>query len=236
MNVRQSHFTDSCAFRTVPRVMDPAAIIEALKRHGVTHERIADAIGRDRTVATKLLGGTRSMKTSEVGPLQALVADAEAARGDLGEREPREAGENRFDATLVGDYVGVEVLPTYAGMGGGGTGEGDRSQALLPRSLVRDELRAEPGDLLVINVRGDSMTPMFEHGDQLVIDKRDTNPVQPGPFALWDGDGYVVKNVERIRATKRYRIFSTNPAYSAEEASPEEISIMGRPVWFARRM
>lgn len=134
------------------------------------------------------------------------------------------------------DYESVEVLPTYAGMGGGGTGDASREVALVPRRLVRDELRAKPENLLLINVRGDSMEPLFRHGDQLLIDRRDTRPTQPGPFALLYDDGYVVKNVEIIRKTGKLRVFSANPAYAPEEFDPEEVTIMGRPVWFARRL
>ncbi len=139
------------------------------------------------------------------------------------------------------DYVEVEVLPTFAGMGGGGTGEGEPAKALVARSLVFQELRADPADLLIIDVRGDSMLDPatgkgFAHGDQLMVNRRDNNPRQPGPFALWFDDGYVVKNVEIIRKTGKYRIFSNNPAYSDDEADPAEVQIMGRPVWFARRL
>lgn len=139
------------------------------------------------------------------------------------------------------DYVEVEVLPTFAGMGGGGTGDGDMSRALVSRALVIQELRADPADLLIIDVRGDSMLDPatgkgFMHGDQLIVHRRDTNPRQPGPFALWYDDGYVVKNVEIIRRTGKLRIFSNNPAYSDDEADPEDVKIMGRPVWFARRL
>lgn len=135
------------------------------------------------------------------------------------------------------DYVPVEVLPTYAGMGGGGTGEGEREIALVPRALVVDILRGQPQDFLLINVRGDSMEPDFRHGDQLLVDRRDTSPAQPGPFALWDGEWgeYVVKNVERSR-TGEVRIFSTNPKYSNESAPSETTRIIGRPVWFGRRL
>lgn len=131
-------------------------------------------------------------------------------------------------------YVEIEVLPTFAGMGGGGTGDGDSRVAMLPRQLVEDELRAKPTDMLMIDVRGNSMEPDFFHGDQILVDKRDRNPIQPGPFALWDGDGYVVKNVER--QSGRYRIFSSNGRYSERVADPEEVQIMGRPVWYARRL
>ncbi len=133
-------------------------------------------------------------------------------------------------------YVEVEVLPTYAGMGGGGTGDGDRETALVQRRLVEDELRARASDLLLVNVRGNSMEPLFFHGDQLLIDKRDTSPTQPGPFALLWPDGYVIKNVMWIEKRSRLRISSANPDFGPEDFEPEEITILGRPIWLGRRL
>jgi phage repressor protein C with HTH and peptisase S24 domain len=135
------------------------------------------------------------------------------------------------------DYLPIEVLPSFAGMGGGGTGEGDRGRALISRTLIEDELRAKPSDLLLIDVRGDSMTPDFQHGDQILVDCRDRDPLQPGAFALWDGDGYVVKLVERVPQRRGwYRLFSANDRYTPYEVDAAEVIIMGRPVWFARRL
>lgn len=135
------------------------------------------------------------------------------------------------------DYVMIAVLPSYGGMGGGGTGEGDRVMARLPRRLIEEELRGSPEDFELIDVRGDSNYPEFHNGDQILIDKRDRNPVQPGFFALWDGDGYVVKKVERVPQRRGwYRIFSANTQYREYEIEETETTIMGRPVWFARRL
>lgn len=135
------------------------------------------------------------------------------------------------------EYLPVDILPSYAGMGGGGTGDGDHGQALISRSLIEDELRAKPADLLIIEARGSSMEPDFLHGDQILIDKRDKNPVQPGAFALWDGDGYVVKMVERVPMRPGWlRLFSSNGKFSAYEVEAEQVRIMGRPVWFGRRL
>ncbi len=135
------------------------------------------------------------------------------------------------------DYVPIDVLPTYAGAGGGGTGDGDQETALVARALIVEILRGKPGDFLIINIRGDSMEPDFHHGDQLLVDRRDTSPAQPGPFAIWDGDWgeYVVKNVERV-AGGEVRVFSSNAKYSPKLVDAEETRIIGRPVWFGRRL
>lgn len=135
------------------------------------------------------------------------------------------------------EYLPVDILPSYAGMGGGGNGDGDHGQALVSRALIEDELRAKPSDMLIIEARGSSMEPDFLHGDQILIDKRDTNPVQPGAFALWDGDGYVVKMVERVPMRPGWlRLFSSNGKFSAYEVEADQVRIMGRPVWFGRRL
>lgn len=135
------------------------------------------------------------------------------------------------------DYLPIRILPTYAGMGGGGTGEGEIETGLVARRLIEDEFRGRAEDFDLINVRGDSMEPMFSHGDQLLIDRRDRNPVQPGPFAIFDGEAYVVKLVERVPGKRGfYRIFSANERYSESEVEETETTIMGRPVWFARRL
>ena len=205
--------------------MTPEAILVALKRLGVPHERIADAIGRDRTAATKMLGGKRTIKFSEIAPLEALIAEYENAAGELVESTPDR------------EYIPVEIMPSFGGMGGSGTGDGDIEFGLVSRRLIEDELRAKPSDMLLIECRGSSMEPDFLHGDQILIDRRDTNPVQPGAFALWDGDGYVVKLVERVpQKLGIYRIFSANDRYSAYEVDAEQVRILGRPVWFGRRL
>lgn len=135
------------------------------------------------------------------------------------------------------DYVSVKVIPSYAGAGGGGTGEGDVIYSNLPRRLIEEELRGSANDFELIDIRGDSAEPDFYHGDQILIDTRDRNPRQPGPFVIWDEDGYVLKLVERIPGKRGwYRIFSANPRYSSYEIEETEATIRGRPVWFARRL
>lgn len=206
---------------------EAADIFRRMAALGLTQRALAEAIEIEENKISKIKGGTRQLKAVEI--LKAL------SWLDEQERLGKNVDTRPDDAQI--DYVQVEVLPTYAGMGGGGTGEGDVELALVPRALVEDILRGKPSDFLLINVRGDSMEPDFRHGDQLLIDKRDTSPAQPGPFALWDGEWgeFVVKNVERSH-NGDVRIFSSNPKYSAVIVSTEQTRIIGRPVWFGRRL
>ncbi|WP_304273999.1 LexA family transcriptional regulator [Caulobacter segnis] len=55
--------------------MGPSEIVEELKRLQVPHDAIAKVIGRDRTAATKMLSGKRSVKFNEVAGLEALIAE-----------------------------------------------------------------------------------------------------------------------------------------------------------------
>ncbi len=134
-------------------------------------------------------------------------------------------------------YETIDILPTFAGMGGGGTGDGDKETALVPAYLIRSLLRGVPTDFVLVRVRGTSMEPMFRQDDELLIDKRDRSPTQPGPFCLWDAEWgeYVVKNVERLPGG-RIRVFSENPQFTPYEIDNDQSNILGRPVWFGRRL
>lgn len=204
--------------------MEPAEILARLRASSITQTQIASAIGRAQPAAARLLNGQRALKASEIAPLLALLANHSEQKG-------------KGEGNAPGAYVRVDLLPTAAGMGGPGVIDGELDAlptALISRALVEDRLRGRAQDFILIDVRGDSMSPDFEDGDQLLCDRRDCNPTQPGPFALWDSDGYVVKNVERV--AEGLRIFTTNPRYRERVGDLEGVKILGRPVWFARSL
>jgi phage repressor protein C with HTH and peptisase S24 domain len=198
-------------------------LIHRLKEARIPHSKIAKALGRSQPSATRLLNGQRALKVDDVPKLEALlrhwVPDPDVHAND--------------EETI--SYVPINVMPTYAGMGGGGTGEGEQEKALVPRYLIEGILRGRQQNFVLVRVRGDSMEPDFRHDDELLVDLRDVSPTQPGPFALWHDDAYVVKNVERM-IDGRLRIFSTNPKYQTVEQPLDNTRIIGRPVWFGRRL
>lgn len=152
---------------------------------------------------------------------------------------PGFAVEGALENVREDSSVQIERIPTHAGMGGGGTGDGDRGTVAFSRSLIETELRATPTDLLAIVAEGNSMTPDFLGGDLVLIDKRRRTLNPPGAFCLWEGDGYVVKYLERIHGAEppRVRLVSrNNEIYPPTERLLEECDIQGRVVWFGRKV
>lgn len=208
-------------------------IFEKLDELGLRQRDLARVLGIEENKVSKTKIGERQFKAGEVLKAREWLTNMERQRA----AGVRLQLPDLPDAPLDLAYVDVAVLPSYAGAGGGGSGEGDLAVAKLPRRLIEEELRGQPADFELIDIRGDSAEPDFFHGDQILIDKRDRNPRQPGPFAIWDEDGYVLKLVERMPAKRGwYRIFSANPRYSSYEIEETEATIRGRPVWFARRL
>lgn len=228
-----------CDFVIVPS-MDADGIIAALKRLGVPHERVAEAIDRERSVATKLLGGSRSMKAHEIPPLQALVAEYEVERGEVDEhgRAPDEADERL--AVFRSDLIVVPEYDVRLSAGGGSLIEAENQSGVwqFSRRYLVEELRLAPANLAIVEVQGDSMEPTLRTGDRVLIDHSDRNPARPGVYAIWDSNATVVKRLERIPASDPPMVvlISDNKNHNAYTVPAELVNVIGRVVWFARRL
>lgn len=205
-------------------------IFSRLSNLGINQRELALTLGLAENKISKVKSGERQFRASEVDKARRWLEKLEKI-------EKYDVTAELPDVDPAQDYVPVSVLPSYAGMGGGGTGEGDTQTALVSRFLIESVLRGRAKDFMLIDVRGDSMEPDFRNGDQLLVDCRDVSPSQAGPFALWDGDWgeYVVKNVEKL-SDGNVRIFSTNSKYSDTTVRSEHTKIIGRPVWYGRRL
>lgn len=109
----------------------------------------------------------------------------------------------------------------------------------FPQDYLESEVQIAPhSPLALISVRGDSMEPTLRSGDRILIDQGDKNVSQPGIFVLWDGDGRVVKRVERVWGTTpaRLKLISDNPLHTAYEVEAELVEVIGRAVWVGRQL
>lgn len=142
-------------------------------------------------------------------------------------------------ARAAAHTVQIPQFGFRAGMGGGGIIENEISDEhlSLPSSYL-EQMQLASADLITIEVEGDSMSPTLESGDRVMINRKDRNPATGGIFAVHDSDALVVKRVERIPSTKpvRLKLISDNPNHGSYEVPADETNILGRVVWYARKL
>ena len=152
---------------------------------------------------------------------------------------PKLTNRTGSNVTKGSTTVQVGVYNALASAGGGITlsDEDKMGSWPLPRSYL-DEMNLTGSGLAVIPVKGDSMEPTLRSGDRVLIDMGDRNVSQGGLFVLWDGDGRVVKRVERILGKRPTLLvlISDNPLHSKYEVAANDMEIIGRVVWAARRL
>lgn len=141
--------------------------------------------------------------------------------------------------------VGVATIavPEYdvrISAGGGFEIDAETRRDVWPfsRRYIVDELRLQPSNLVVLETVGDSMEPTLRSGDRVLVNLADKRVSQPGIFVLWDGDGTVVKRIEIVPNSKppQLRRISDNPLHGAYDVLAADTVIIGRVVWYARRM
>ncbi len=137
-------------------------------------------------------------------------------------------------------YLPVATLDIHAGAGGGGII--DDAYLGAPRyfeeGFITRELRARPQDLCVVEVEGQSMEPLLRSGDTVLVDQRKKNVAMEGIFVLFDGDGVVCKWAQRVHGSEPPLLLLTseNGRFPPYEVTAEQCQILGRVVWFSRRL
>lgn len=140
---------------------------------------------------------------------------------------------HEFDVRGGTSYGGG--LDTQEWEDGGNSAQMPVAQWGLPASYVRSELGLTFGQADIIPVRGDSMDDGTKHGlssgDRVIVDRLDADPRQGGIFAVWDGGGVIVKQVELIRDVEPPRILckSLNTRYAPIELTIDgNVHVIGR--------
>ena len=100
----------------------------------------------------------------------------------------------------------------------------------MPTDLVRNSMNMTPGAVVVLRVRGDSMSPTMDEGDMVFLDTSVKAIDQPGIYVLRRGDDLFVKRVHKhMDGTTTLK--ADNPRYPEDQLTPEalgELSILGR--------
>lgn len=129
-------------------------------------------------------------------------------------------------------------LQAAAGHGASSDGEKPLFSMAFRKYWIENYLRANPADLSVISVKGDSMEGVLNNRDVILLNLADTH-ASSGLYVLRvDGD-LVVKRVQRLPGAKLH-VISANEAYKAFEidlnSPPADFAVIGRVVWFGRQI
>ena len=97
---------------------------------------------------------------------------------------------------------------------------------------------AKPGDLSIIRVKGDSMSPTLSDGDDIMVDlSAARQKLTDGIYVLRRDDALLVKRIALHPVRNTLTIASDNPAYASwTDCDPDNVDILGRVVWAGRQI
>lgn len=209
-------------------------LVNAIEDRGLTLKDASLRIGRNHAYLQQFVerGIPARLKEGDRVKLSALLNVPE-----------KELGAPERVSQLVAANSNVSNVPEYqvhVSAGGGAlvAEENKRRDWPFATDYLKSELGLERSKLAIVEVRGDSMEPTLSSGDRVLVNMSDRQVSQPGIFIVFDGDGTVVKRVEKIPGTKPPRIvlISDNPLHGRYELDSDVVQIVGRVVWRAGRI
>ena len=93
---------------------------------------------------------------------------------------------------------------------------------------IQQRLKAEPRDLILIEVEGDSMAPTIENSDLILANLAEPRFRQDGIYLLRRDSRLEVKRIQR-RPDGKLQVRSDNPRYEAMPVAA--VNVIGRVVW-----
>ncbi|HEV7283443.1 MAG TPA: helix-turn-helix domain-containing protein [Kaistia sp.] len=231
---------------------------EIRQERGLTLEQLAQLVGTSNQQISMLEQGKRRLTADWMRKLskalgvnlEELIVSGDVVNGTKPRKPQPPASEVQRPATQsvpiaeidvrAGMGAGGEALLHYVPDGNGGLLSTDAVAARweMPAEYIASELRVRANNVSILPVAGDSMEPTLLSGDRVMVDLGDRRPSPPGIFALWDGIGVVVKRVEYIPNSDppTVVISSDNPKHRMYERTADEIRIIGRVIWYGRRL
>lgn len=210
-----------------------ARITLARQKKGLSQEALGKVLGISRAAVAQWEGG----QTVPAAERLIDLADKLGVRFEwlYWGREPMEGLE---PGAVPPGFVWVPSLSAVSVTEAGEVALSMGEPTLVTAGLIEAELRGEPDNFAVMTMSGQAMEPLLTAGATLLLDLRQTKPSPAGMFALWDGSGLAVHWVRRVPGAKPplLHLSSENPRFPDVEIEPAAVRIVGRVVWFARRL
>ncbi|MEO0644151.1 MAG: S24 family peptidase [Pseudomonadota bacterium] len=213
-----------------------ARLLQLSQERGVSLSSLSEMLGRNPSYLQQYLrkGSPRKLEEGDRNTLARFFGVEESElRGP--EAELRDNSYAPQMRRPVGDYVDVPRLDIGASAGPGAVPAGEAAfdafkfsrRWLLEQGLERAQLSA-------ITVEGDSMEPLLNNGDEILVN-RSPRPFRDGVHVVRLGDTLMVKRVASAGAG-RFSLLSQNLAYPPVSVEAGELEIIGRVVWKGGRI
>lgn len=208
---------------------DPRTVLERLiVRHGDDYSGLSKLVGRNAAYIQQFIkrGTPRSLPERERGILARYYGIDERLLGapETTAARPR-----------------LKLIPklAVAASAGGGSFESDDMLSgkigFAPKWLQK--LVPSPDKLSLITVRGESMAPTLNDGDDIMVDGGDaSSPLRDGIYVLRMDDALMVKRLA-IGPVGRLSVLSDNPDWPDwQDVQPDDLHVIGRVVWVGRKL
>jgi len=204
---------------------------------GESYASVSALIGRNHAYIQQYIRRGRPRRLSELDRRR-IARHFNVPESDLGAPEATEEAAVRHADDGPSGLVLVPHYATDRPAAAGGLCESSRSAA---RPFCLRQLAAltgsAPDSLLVLTIRGDSMSPTLNDGDEVLVDSAECTPHRDAIFAIRHAGALQVKRLSVNPVTGRVTIRSDNPLYESwPDCDPEEIDILGRVIWAGRRL
>lgn len=188
----------------------------------------------DREMVEKLVKPltSRGVSRSEVLALAGFGPGDGSSFQVLSEAETISRVESGEAAPPNRSLVSVFDLAASAGHGAlTGEYEAIAYSLAFPPDYLRRVTRADPGNLAIISVKGDSMTPTLNDDDIVMVDTSKTSLGYDGLFVLRFDDALHVKRVSRSRPGFVTIISDNRANYPEREYAVGDVQVVGKVLW-----
>lgn len=149
------------------------------------------------------------------------------------------------DITRVDDSDEFEVngtlIPVYDVQASAGFGslvdyEEQTHSLAFPPDYLRKLTAGSPKSLVIISTKGDSMEPTLLDDDIVLVDTSKTHMGYEGMFVLRHNDTLLVKRAGMAPKPGHVMLISDNKAYPPVEARLEDLHVVGKVLWYGRKV
>jgi phage repressor protein C with HTH and peptisase S24 domain len=233
-----SRYVQELAERIRGAVVDGGGLAAVAKRTGIPQRTLSNLTKGQDAKGAQLLAIADATSVSVEwlisGRGAKAQADAVAENGAVIEIK-RYSSEHSHNATVMSGYA---LLPRYnvevsAGEGVLSTSEQIVEFLAFSKDWLKDTFHRGPDQLMLVQVRGDSMEPTLRDRDLVIVDIATRSITNGAIHVLAVGEELLVKRLER-RLDGSVVVHSDNPRYQPETVRGpdlEDLRLVGQVLW-----